>query len=71
MSQPPRCADCGQPFGPNEPDRPFLWQRGPLAGRVVHKWCAAEAVKVWAEYEAMPGWRRLLVRVLARLRRSS
>ena len=58
------CADCGEPFGEEGLSRPFMWTTGPLAGRVVHRSCAAEAVNAWGEYQAAPWWKRAIVRLV-------
>ena len=62
---PALCTACGLPFTADDP--PFLLRP---TGKVYHRLCAAAAVSVWVEYAELPGWKRALVRVLARARRA-
>lgn len=58
------CTTCKGPFAPGDP--PYLLRP---TGKVYHLACVAEALNTWVEYEALPGWRRGLVRFLAWARR--
>jgi hypothetical protein len=58
------CATCGRGF--TRVDRPFLL-RG--TGMLYHRRCFVEALETLADYLALPGWKRAVMRFLAWARR--